>query len=383
MRHTKRWSHIPARWVVAGAAALAVVPPGAALAQAPASAPPSVAAQPVAGPSSAVPVSPTQRWQCVATGPARAEGAGCRVGAPVRLGELVAVPRVCRLSLQGRAVERHTIEWRDIATLRSRGKASLPPSDAVAGAAVAEVGALLVGDPPLYVWAGGVAALDLGGRRLEAVMTADHAIAGVARRGDLLAVVEAHPADTTFAAGSLAWTVLDSGSGKMLGARRVAGTALAALGIEAPTGARAEVWLRMAGKDGLRDLVGAVALPGVEDGVPVPAIAVKVVPARATAAVAGPPGRCGMLVPATAAVVAHPVAAGGAGTAAIAAVTAEHAACAQCAGCLGVLAPQDDGSSVAMVVASTGPALQALRCLRAAGPDATEKSSSTAAPPGR
>ena len=194
---------------------------------------------------------------------------GCEVGAPIRPGELLRWPRACRLLVEAKSIDRHTIELRDLRTGQRRAQISLPASPAAGEAP--RVGALVAGALPLYVHAAGVTAIDIAGRKAEAVHEAEHGLLGFARLGDWLAIVEAVPPDSALPQGGVQWTVLDSEAGRLLGEARIAGRGLLGLGVaKAPVAGKIIVWLRMTGRKGEADLVATIDAAGVGEGEAVP-----------------------------------------------------------------------------------------------------------------
>ncbi len=148
----------------------------------------------------------------------------CRHGLPVRAGGALLVPKACRIPMGKTAVIRHAVEIRDPTTGKRLGQASLPAVKAAPTAKIPTVGAILAGPIPLYVFKGGVGAIDPVGRRAELVFEPSGRLAALARHGEVLSVIDALPADATFPKGSMEWTVLDFGKGEMLGQARLAGT---------------------------------------------------------------------------------------------------------------------------------------------------------------
>ncbi|MEY3015418.1 MAG: hypothetical protein RIT45_4153 [Pseudomonadota bacterium] len=202
----------------------------------------------------------------------------CEHGLPVVVGQLLLLPRACRLPLDKAEVDRHTVEFRDARTGRKLGQASLPPGPPVGTAP--RVGGILGGPYPVYVFGGGVASVDATARKLELVLQAEGRIAGFARSGEILAVAEALPADKHFGGGSISWTVLDFGAGIELGSLRVAGTELVGLGVEPRSDAGIPVWLRMKGRIGVRDLIATLDPKGAGEGKPAPSITATAVDVR-------------------------------------------------------------------------------------------------------
>lgn len=171
----------------------------------------------------------------------------CVHGLPVRQGELLLIPRVCRLTVAGKPVERHTVDVRHGETGAKIGTASLPPQAPGSGPAVP--GTVLTGEPPLLVTPEGIAAVEPRRGVVEPSFTPEGRLVGVARRGDVLVVVEALAPDKTFPAGSLALTAMDQEAGELLGEAHLAGTSLATLELRGGTGKTLDVWLGRQEKD--------------------------------------------------------------------------------------------------------------------------------------
>lgn len=170
-------------------------------------------------------------WTCqpVAVAP-MASMPGCDYGVPVRSEGRLLVPRVCRVDVGTQKVERHTVEVRNALTLERTLQASLPASPVREGKPMPAVGQILGGPYPLFVHAGGIAAIDARQGRLEPVFEPTGRLRGVARLGDVLALVEELPKAEGVEA-SLAWTILDYESGQVLGEVPLAGTGLQGLAV--------------------------------------------------------------------------------------------------------------------------------------------------------
>ncbi|MCB9739583.1 MAG: hypothetical protein H6747_09970 [Deltaproteobacteria bacterium] len=241
-------------------------------------APAATPTQPAASRAAATPApaAAAARFRCtVDPGPRLPARPQCQHGMPVTVGDVLMLPRACRLSLDGKPVDRHTVELRDARTGAKKGQTSLPPT-AAAGEGP-QVGGILGGPYPLYVFGGGVAAIDPAARKLELVLQAEGSVVGFARTGEILAVAEAFPPDKTYAGGSIGWSVLDFGAGVELGALRVAGRDLIDLGIEPKTPGGIPVWLRMGSRAGTRDLVATLDPKGAAEGSKAPLIQAKAV----------------------------------------------------------------------------------------------------------
>ena len=169
------------------------------------------------GPAQAAP-------NCKVTGaPLIRATAACQYGLPVLVGPVLLVAKACRIPMPEGAVARHAVEIRDPATGKRLGQASLPATPATADGKVPTVGAVLGGAFPLYVFTGGIGAIDFAAKRAELVFEPSGRLMALSRAGEVLAVVDALPADATFPNGSLEWTALDFGKGEMLGQARLAG----------------------------------------------------------------------------------------------------------------------------------------------------------------
>lgn len=197
------------------------------------------------------PVRAAAAGTCVAAGAKVRAMRSCRYGTPVVVGDVLFLPRSCRLPLKSGPIERHTVEIRDAVTGRKHGQASLPPKPSTSGAPP-RPGALIGGPYPLFVWQGGIAAIDAASKRARVVYEATGQLAAVARYGEVLALVDALPADKTFKRGSLEWTVLDFGAGELLGQLRAAPAPLTDIGIaKGSQGGRSLVaWLGLKGPKG-------------------------------------------------------------------------------------------------------------------------------------
>ncbi len=166
---------------------------------------------------------------------------GCIHGAPVRQGDLILVPRVCQVTVNGAPVARRTVDVRNGDTGARVGQVSLPPGTLPADQFTP--GAVLPGEPPLLVYPTGIAAIDPRANRAEVSFEAQGKLVGVARSGDLLLVVEAQAADKQFGNGSLQLTVIDQEAGDVVGDLQLAGTALDALTLRPTTGQGVELAL--------------------------------------------------------------------------------------------------------------------------------------------
>lgn len=206
-------------------------------------------ATPPPAPSVAVPATPTptaaRTWTCTEApgGAAMAATAVCDYGAPARSGEHLLVPRVCRVPVQDKLYDRHGVDIRHGTTGARIGQASLPPLLAKPGSPLPVVGSVLGGADPLLVFAAGIAAIDPRAGRAEAVFEAETGLVAVARRNEVLAVVERLAPGGAFPRGGLEWTVLDYGAGVVLGQLQLAGTALDSLGVRGKTGLGLEAFL--------------------------------------------------------------------------------------------------------------------------------------------
>ena len=183
-------------------------------------------------------------WSCVAAAtPAMTTTPGCLHGAPARSGDLLLVPRICRTTLQGKTFDRHTVDIRNGATGARVGQASLPPIEPKPGAPLGEVGQVLGGALPLLVYAGGIGAIDAKASRIELVFESETGLNAVARAGEVLALAEKMAPDKQFPKGGVEWTVLDYGSGEILGQLQLAGPPAEAVELRATSGAGMEATL--------------------------------------------------------------------------------------------------------------------------------------------
>ena len=172
---------------------------------------------------------------------ARASSA-CEHGLPAVIGRILLVPRACRIPMDGSAVDRHSIEIRDAKTGAKRGQTSLPARPADPKSPPPRVGALIAGAYPLYVFSGGIAAVDPGQRKAELVLESSTKLLAATRHGEVLGVVDTAAPSKTFPKGAVEWTVVDFGSSEMLGQVTVAGAGVDGLGFTA-SGAALEAWL--------------------------------------------------------------------------------------------------------------------------------------------
>lgn len=232
--------------------------------------------------------------ECSAPGRAVARGSSaCQYGLPAVIGRVLLLPKACRIPMDGGAVDRHTIELRDSKTGKKRGQTSLAASPAQKGTPAPTVGALIAGAYPLYVFAGGIAAVDPGRRKAELVLQSEGRLLGATRFGEVLAVadriVAAAPTKggKTGSAVATEWTVVDFGSGEMLGVARLKGDIVEGMGFT-KSSAALTAWLRRshAGKSAelvakVRDKAGKATQKGGQ-------LAAKGQPAAATSASALP-----------------------------------------------------------------------------------------------
>ena len=183
---------------------------------------------------------------CKARKGARSTKAYCNYGAPVRVGDLVLVPRACRLPLKSGPLLRHTVELLAADTGKRVGQVSTPPTPTKSADKPA-AGALIAGPYPIYVWSGGIAAVDVRGRRLQVVFEPTGALAGVARHGELLAVVDALKPSLQYPKGSLEWTIIDFGAGAVRGQRTLGKGSVEDLGFTVRN-KQLNAWLVVRGK---------------------------------------------------------------------------------------------------------------------------------------
>ncbi|GEM_PF-4459145 len=187
---------------------------------------------------------------------ARTVGA-CAFGAPVAVGKVILLPKACRLPLDGGFVDRHTIEVRDAKTGAKRGQSSLRPKRATKTTPLPAVGQVIGGAFPLYVFSGGIAAVDPTTRKADLVLESSGTLAAAAQYGEVLAVVDTIGASNTFPKGALEWTVIDFGSSEMLGQQRIAGTGLDAVGLGKEKG-KLVAWMRRRAKGKNIEIYAAV-----------------------------------------------------------------------------------------------------------------------------
>lgn len=175
--------------------------------------------------------------------------AACSYGAPVVVGTTLLLAKACRIPLGADLMDRHSIEVRDARTGAKRGQTSLPAVKVAKGAARPVVGGLIGGAFPLYVFRGGIAAVDVTKRKAELVLQSEGALIAAMRYGEVLAVADGLAKSPTFPAGAVEWTIVDFGSSELLGQTRIAGTAVDAIGLGREGGALV-AWLARAGKAG-------------------------------------------------------------------------------------------------------------------------------------
>lgn len=166
---------------------------------------------------------------------------GCIHGVPVRQGDLILVPRVCQLTVNGAQVARRTVDVRNGETGARMGAVSLPPVAIAADQFVP--GAILPGEPPLLAYPTGIAAIDARASRAEVSFEAQGRLIGVARHADLLLVAELQAPDKQFVVGSIQLTVIDQEAGDVLGDLQLAGTALDGLTLRPTQGKGVELAL--------------------------------------------------------------------------------------------------------------------------------------------
>ncbi len=176
---------------------------------------------------------------CQDVGPWLAATTGCDYGAPVRSGTSLLVPKVCRIAMGGKNVDRHTVEVRN-STGAKLGQASLPPTPADTN--WPQPGFVLAGTPPLLVVPAGIAGLELRTGTAEFVYEPQGTLIAVTRQGDLLALAErvqapiqpgqnkAVLAKNQPNQGAVEWTVLDLDAGTIVGQQHLAGPELEGLG---------------------------------------------------------------------------------------------------------------------------------------------------------
>ncbi len=181
----------------------------------------------------------------------------CAYGLAAIVGPVLMVPKACRIPMGEGAVDRHSVEIRDAKTGKRRGQASLTATAVQPNSPPPRVGALIAGDYPVYVFSGGIAAIDPARRKAELVLESSGALLGAVRHGEVLSVVDGVAASKAFPNGASEWTVIDFGSGEMLGQVAIAGRALDGLGFTAEaTGLVA--WLRRPLRDKTVELFATV-----------------------------------------------------------------------------------------------------------------------------
>ena len=180
----------------------------------------------------------------------------CRYGAPVVVDRTLFVPKACRLPLAGKTIERHAVELRDATTGAKLGQASLPAKPALSARAPAP-GALIGGPYPLFVWSGGIAAIDVSSKRARVVFEPTGRLAGVARYGEVLSIVDRLPTSAQLPTGGIEWTVLDFGAGELLGQLHLTNATLLDVGFGKEKGVLIG-WIGVAGKKGPADLVAVI-----------------------------------------------------------------------------------------------------------------------------
>lgn len=176
---------------------------------------------------------------------------GCIHGLPVRQGELILVPRACRLTVAGKTVDRQSVDIRHGETGARVGQASLPPTPP--GPEPAQPGTILPGEPPLLVTNQGIAAIDPRAGQAEPTFEPQGKLLAVARKNDVLLVVEVQSADKTFPGGSLAVTAIDQEAGEVLGDLQLAGITLEILQLRAGKGKSLEAVLTRLNKEQKRE----------------------------------------------------------------------------------------------------------------------------------
>ncbi len=237
----------------------------------------------------------------------------CDYGIPARSTDLLLVPKVCRTPVDGKLLERHAVEVRS-ATGARIGQASLPAVPVQALAPVPLPGVLLGGPYPLLVSANGIAALEARAGRAELVFEPTGKLLGVARLGEVLAIVEVAAPDEHFPKGSIEWTVLDYGAGEVIGQLQLAGQDLEGLSLRPSAAGGVEAVLERQLPAGpkepakkvevvapVRDRLGKTAAPGGT-------LVAKVRPLTRVAEPAAKPGpgQCFVLAPTTSILIGQP-----------------------------------------------------------------------------
>jgi hypothetical protein len=324
----------------------------------------------------AVPL-PVLAAPCVAgTGTTLVAQANCDYGVPARSGDLLLVPKVCRTPVEGKLFERHAVEVRHGTTGAKQGQAALTAVAVQAAAPLPAPGVLLGGEYPLLVLPAGIAALEPRAGKAELVYEPQGLLLGVARHGEVLAIVEVAAPDEHFPKGAIEWTVLDYGAGEVIGQMRLAGQDLEGLSLRTAAGGGLEAVLERVAPTAkgavhdpakhieivapVRDAQGKPAAPGG-------ALQAKVRPLGprlAVAAKAGP-GQCALLPATTSVLIGRPKLVLSPVPARTVAATGDASMLPVpgMEGCLGIQELDDQGRAWAWFKPATGPhELRPLRC---------------------
>ena len=175
---------------------------------------------------------------------------GCRYGLAVLHEDWVLLPKSCRHDLQGKPVDRQSVEIRAWATGARVGQASLAPTSGTA-AEPPSPGQVLPGTPPLLVLPTGIASIDCRLGSAEFVFEPQGLLLGAARTRDWLALVELLPVaqapaaakngqatkkDAPPAKPTLEWTVIDLEGGAVAGQALIAGASIRAISVHKQAG---------------------------------------------------------------------------------------------------------------------------------------------------
>lgn len=170
----------------------------------------------------------------------------CRYGPPVIAGENVLIPKVCIHASAAGKVLRHSVEARNLASGARQNQAALPAQPTTTDA-LPPPGTVLPGAQTLLVIPHGIAACDFQRGSAELVYESEGGLAGAARNGDILALVESLPAEGKGKPARLEWTVLDLDAGGVLGQVLLAGSSIQGLALQRSGAALTAVLWQAAG----------------------------------------------------------------------------------------------------------------------------------------
>jgi len=240
----------------------------------------------------------------------------CDYGVPARSADLLLVPKICRTPVEGKLFERQAVEVRSVTGARI-GQAALPAVLVQEATPMPHPGVLLGGAYPLLVSANGIAVLDARAGRAELVYEPTGKLLGVARLGEVLAIVELIAPDEHFPNGAIEWTVLDYGASEVIGQLQLAGQDLDGLSLRPTAGGGIEAVLerqlparakepakKIEVVAQVRDGQGKTAAPGATLVAKVQTLT-RVATRVASWTVAGP-GQCGLLPPTTTILMGQP-----------------------------------------------------------------------------